>query len=288
MWCVAPLLLAIAIAQPGGPVPPGPEAAREPSTRIWYFHNSGWAVETRRHLLVFDFIDAAGYDTLTNLATRLLQSAEQDHRRVVVFVSHQHDDHYSRVIHRWRKVAPEILYVFGWNVGQKANRLLLAARADTTVDSLHIRTVASTDLGVGFLVSVDGLTLFHAGDHAEWSESESAAYRREIDWLAGFRERVDLAFLPIATGYACAPREDIRVGATYALTRLWPAVTFPMHVRCIDKLELYRAFAETVGAFAVRGMIQYPQRLGEGFQYDPLERRATRLPEPSTEAAVER
>jgi L-ascorbate metabolism protein UlaG (beta-lactamase superfamily) len=206
----------------------------------------------------------------------------------VVFVSHSHDDHYSHVIHRWRKLAPGILYVFGWDAGHGANRLQLAARADTTVDSLRIRTVASTDTGVGFLVSVDGLTLFHAGDHAEWSESESVAYRREIDWLAGFGERVDLAFLPIATGYTCEPLQDIRVGATYAVTRLWPAVTFPMHVPCVDKLDLYRAFAEAVGPFAVRGTIQYAQRLGEGFRYDPLARRATRLPDPSTDAAVGR
>jgi hypothetical protein len=54
------------------------------------------------------------------------------------------------------------------------------------------------------------------------------------------------------------------------------------------RLELYRAFAETVGPFVVRGSIQYPQRLGEGFRYDPLARRATRLPDPSHDTAVGR
>ncbi len=280
MWCLAPPLLAISMvlssADTTAPAP-APVATHEGEARIWYFHNSGWAVETARHLLVFDFIEAAGYDTVPRLATRLVETAVKDHRRVVVLVSHEHEDHYSPAIFRWQKLDPRILYVFGWKVRPSENRVLLEARADTVVDSLRIRTVRSTDSGVGYLVSADGLTIFHAGDHAEWDASARAAYRGEIDWLAALQQGVDIAFLPIATGETCEALDDIRMGATYALVKLRPAVAFPMHVRCTEKLGLYRAFAEGARAYAGRGTLLYAENPGDGFRYDPRSRRATRL-----------
>jgi L-ascorbate metabolism protein UlaG (beta-lactamase superfamily) len=50
-------------------------------------------------------------------------------------------------------------------------------------DGLVVRATGSTDQGVGFLVTVDGLTLYHAGDHARWAESDDQAFMAEIQWL---------------------------------------------------------------------------------------------------------
>ncbi len=281
------LLLAqtwLARAQPAAP------ATRDsvPPARIWHLYHSGWAVETARHLLIFDFVDAAGYDTVSRLATRLLQDAERDRRRTVVFVSHEHRDHYSPAIYGWRKQAPGITYVFGWNLRRSGNRVVLDARADTLVEGIRVRTAESTDLGVGFLVAVDGLRIFHAGDLAEWGESDRARYRREIDWLAAFQPEIDIAFLPIATGATCDALEDIERGADYALMKLRPAVAFPMHVQCTDRLDLYRRYAERAGIYAGRGRVLFAERLAEGFSYDPARRQAARVAPASAPARAPR
>lgn len=256
--------------------------------KLWYAHNSGWFVETPRHLLVFDFVGTGMQDTVSSLLARLLKARESGEQRVVVFVTHEHDDHYSPAIYKWQKRIPSITYVLGLQTAKAGNRVLLVPRADTVVvDSMRIRTIRSTELGLGFLVNVDGLVIFHAGDHAQWEEKDRAAYQREIDWLAALGERIDIAFLPIAAvydphirfaePYACDAREEIKAGTSYALLKLQPAVAFPMHVRCLDQLRLYRVFAESMRIFAGRGTLLYAERLGEGFDYNQRERRTVRL-----------
>lgn len=245
--------------------------------RIWHAHHSGWLIETPRHLLIFDFIGDGGQDSVRRLVDRLLQASESDGRRVLVFVTHEHDDHYSSVIYKWQRRIPSITYVLGLHTRKAENRVMLEARADTVVDGVRVRTIRSTDLGVGFFVDVDSMGVFHAGDHAQWDASERAAYEREIDWLVASGVTVDLAFVPIATGWTCESSQDLEVGAAYALIKLRPAVAFPMHVRCPDRLHLYRAFAEHMKSYAGRGTLLYAERLGEGFDYDPRTRQVVRL-----------
>src|SRR6185436_16091247 len=46
----------------------GPDTSQTSShTTIWYAHNSGWFVETPRHLLVFDFVGTGIQDTVSQL-----------------------------------------------------------------------------------------------------------------------------------------------------------------------------------------------------------------------------
>lgn len=245
--------------------------------RIWYAHHSGWLIETPRHLLIFDFIGDGGQDSVGRLVDRLLQTNASDERRVLVFVSHEHDDHYRSAIYKWQRRIPSITYVLGLRTREANGRVMLEARADTAFDGVRIRTIRSTDFGVGFFVEVDSLGVFHAGDHAQWDAGERAAYEREIDWLAASGSRVDLAFVPIATGAVCETSPDIEAGASYALIKLRPAVAFPMHVRCPDRLHLYRAFAERMRSYAGRGTLSYAERPGEGFDYDPRTRQVVRL-----------
>lgn len=271
----------VGLAILAGAISPGAPGA-DPSgasiqTRVWYAHHSGWLVETPRHLLIFDFIGDGGEDSVRKLVDRLLQSSTTGGRRVLVFVSHEHDDHYSSRIYKWQKRDPSITYVLGLQTREGAGRVMLEARADTVLDGVRIRTIRSTDLGVGFFVEVDSIGVFHAGDHAQWSEGERTTYEREIDWLAESGSRVDLALVPIATGFTCETNQDLEAGASYAMIRLRPAVAFPMHVRCPDRLHLYRSFAERMKHYAGRGTLIHAERLGEGFEYDPRTRRIVRL-----------
>ena len=58
------------------------------------------------------------------------------------------------------------------------------------VRDMNVYANYSTDLGGGYLVEVDGVTLFHMGDHANGEDDLMEAFTHEIDLIA---ERNDLS-----------------------------------------------------------------------------------------------
>jgi L-ascorbate metabolism protein UlaG (beta-lactamase superfamily) len=130
-----------------------------------------------------------------------------------------------------------------------------------------VKAIRSTDEGVGFLVTVDGVTILHAGDHARWSEGDDAAFMAEIRWLKAQQQPVDVALFPIATGAACDPRPSIWAGVRAAALELEPRVLVPMQVACSDRRSLYGRFKEEVGPALPDIQVVAPAGLGERFRY---------------------
>lgn len=141
-------------------------------------------------------------------------------------------------------------------------------REDWSSGALRVRTTGSTDQGVGFLVTVDGITVFHAGDHALWSDSSTEPFEAEIQWLKSQRASIDVAFFPIATGFACEPRPAIWKGVLSAAQQLRPRVLVPMHVRCTSQLSLYERFREEIGLQLTGTLVVAPSASGEWFRYE--------------------
>ena len=138
---------------------------------IRYLFHSGFAVETPRHFLIFDYFSDQPKGRGRSLATGVVEPAEIADRNVVVFVSHRHPDHYNPVIFTWRKKIGRIRYVLPPDVHPPADVPgVLATRAGESYDcgDFRVRTLLSTDEGVAYAVEVDGLRLFHAGDLNWW------------------------------------------------------------------------------------------------------------------------
>jgi L-ascorbate metabolism protein UlaG (beta-lactamase superfamily) len=118
------------------------------------------------------------------------------------------------------------------------------------------------------MVGVDGITIFHAGDHALWSDESAEAFAAEIQWLKKQGASIDLAFFPIATGFPCEPRPSIWKGVRTAALELRPRVLVPMHVSCVDQLSLYERFREEIGPQLPDTQVVAPVSRGEWFQYE--------------------
>lgn len=216
---------------------------------LTYLHNSGWAVRTNNYVLVFDYVPD-NPEAIEALELAVDPTAVQD-RQVAFFVTHGHTDHFSEDVWRWDGVFDDVTYVLGFDPGRELpavrQRIQLEPRADAEVAGLRVRTVASTDEGVGFLVEADGLRFFHAGDHALWSEQYREPYEAEIRWLAGRAAPVDVGFFPVATGN-CEERDSLFEGAFWAIEQLDVQMPLPMHVRCAEQVDLYRKFAVRLAA----------------------------------------
>ena len=182
------LALLLAVSSLAGGESASRDALAPGHARLSHVYHSGFVVETRGHVLVFDYwpggedAPASGLVDPGELALRDVD--------VVVFVSHEHKDHWYPGVLEWRDQIERIHYVVSPEVSAAEPRLTAAEEwvtvtpheADVEVGTMKIRTLRSTDSGVAFLVEVDGLTLYHSGDHAAWNwsgDEASAAVRAE-------------------------------------------------------------------------------------------------------------
>lgn len=166
--------------------------------KITYIHHSAFLAETEHACLLFDYFKGS----LPMLP---------EGKRLYIFASHRHPDHFSKVIFDiaaehgdtvlllssdiWRKRVPEEL---------KGAAVFLKPDTVWEDDVLKAETFRSTDEGVAFWCTVDGYTLYHAGDlnhwywdgeDPQWNENMTRNYRKEIGKMEG--RHADAAFLPL-------------------------------------------------------------------------------------------
>jgi L-ascorbate metabolism protein UlaG (beta-lactamase superfamily) len=261
---LACLLAATALAAGAAAQDAPPTEPASPAATIWYLGHCGYAVRTAHHILIFDYIELEESPTEYGLDRGFVDPAalaalsERDGLDVTVFVSHEHVDHYDPVILAWRETVPDIRYVFGWGFEEGPGRHCLAThRTQLALDGLSIRTVNSHHAGVpesAFLVEVDGLALFHAGDYqGRPGRGEPSRAVADMAWLRESAPSVDLLFLGAWTG---DPYLDVIRG-------LEPGVIFPMHDR--QREERYRDFAETLRGLGFAVPVVCPARRGDRF-----------------------
>jgi ankyrin repeat protein/L-ascorbate metabolism protein UlaG (beta-lactamase superfamily) len=208
----------------------GKEYANGEAT-VWYLGHSGWAIKTRNHLLVFDYFLPPGRTVPegASLASGYIVPCELMKQNVCVFTTHGHADHYQEGIFDWQKKIPDIEYVMGFKPqGHDGEYTYIGPRTAKKVDGMKISTIKANDAGVGFVVEVDGLTIFHSGDHANGRVDLAGTFPPEIDYLAEGKLDIDLAFFGI-TGCSLGDPESVREGVFYAMKKLKPRVVIPMH-----------------------------------------------------------
>ena len=241
---------------------------------LWYLGHCGWAIKTSDHFLVFDYWNSGKDPREPLLANGHINPAEIADQKVYVFVTHEHGDHYDPAIFTWASEIENIKYVYGFRPEDlPENRgggyrgpayTYVGPRQRLKIDDLEIITIEANDAGVGFLVKVDGLSIYHAGDHAGWAEGAREGYIREIDYLAGHAGDLDLAFLNV-TGCHAHGREPLREGTLYTLRKLSPKVMIPTHAG--DREYIYRQAAEEAAQEDLNTRLHYPENRGDRFVY---------------------
>ena len=130
---------------------------------------------------------------------------------------------------------------------------------------MKIRTVSANDGGVGFLVEVDGLSLYHAGDHAGWADGERDGFFSEIDYITPYSEGLDLAFLNVTGCHAHDP-DRLLEGNVYTLEAMKPNVLIPTHA--IGREDIYAESAEALAQEGVRTNVCCPMNRGDSYFYN--------------------
>lgn len=198
---------------------------------VTYYHHSGFSVAMDDVLLVFDYWTGEHGELPED--KRITVDFLKQFRQVYVFISHEHPDHLDPVVFTWRNEAP-VTYIVSADmpVGTRGKRM---APGDslTLSPEVSVKAFNSTDLGVSFLVDIQGVHVFHAGDLNFWhwreestvKEIEEAddAFRQAVEPIA--REKIDLAFFPVDA------RQGLMydAGANYFIMCVKPRLLIPMH-----------------------------------------------------------
>jgi len=218
--------------------------------KLTYVLNSGFVLEAATATIVFDFFR----DTDDGFVSRRLTSFAG---RLYVLASHWHPDHFRRDVLQWRRQRSDISYIFSRDIKRLAQTddVHYIEKGQTWADdTLCIKAFGSTDVGVSFLVEIEGKRIFHAGDLNNWhwkDESTEAEVResedwflREVDDLRRETGEVDVAIFPVD------PRQgtDYMLGAEQFVERIKCGLFVPAHFGDnYAAAQAFRPFAERAG-----------------------------------------
>ncbi len=203
--------------------------------KIEYIYHSSFTVTTDDDFLVFDYFKGD------------FQFPDKD---IIVFATHGHGDHYTPKIFDWLKERNHILYVLSSDIEAVSSEhvYIMDSNEDLKLFDIDIQSFGSTDLGLSYLVRIDGKNIFHAGDLNWWywdddSDEEKQhmekAFKDEIQKLKGIN--IDVAFFPVD------PRlgKNYHLGGEYFINEIKPKVFIPMHFG--DNLEITKDFVHKIG-----------------------------------------
>ena len=234
--------------------------------RATYIDHSGFFVEGEEHCLLFDYY-------------RGLLPEISSGKKLTVFASHHHPDHYVPEIFSYGERIPGTRYLLGCDITLNTrNRERMGITDDIfarcsrmhkddviSENGVTVRAIRSTDMGVAFCVECEGKRIYHAGDHNLWiwhedanfDQAQIARFYQEIEKLRGLS--IDAAFLPL----------DPRLGEEYwrgfdAVARLLePKQIFPMHM--VDDYDIIRRFKALDCARPYAERIAEIRRCGDEF-----------------------
>ncbi|NLJ40937.1 MAG: MBL fold metallo-hydrolase [Clostridiales bacterium] len=225
---------------------------------IYYLFHSGFAVKLKNRLLIFDYYmdenknGKKGLDGGT-ISEEDIKSADS----VFVFVSHSHFDHFNPIVFDWQKANDNIHYFLSYEVKTPATSPRyhnLYPHEEYDNGDIKVKAYGSTDLGVSFLVDIDGLRIFHAGDLNCWFWYNGSTVQQlgaakdmflnELDQIEGVD--IDIAFFPVD------PRlEDyFFLGGEYFIKRFYPKLFVPMHFG--RRTDITDSFAEMFKELPIR------------------------------------
>lgn len=204
--------------------------------KIYYIYHSCFVVETNTSYLIFDyykFKNNEGDFEFMDLLNNILNS----NKLVYIFASHSHSDHYNSKILTWSQNRENIYYIISDDIKVYQNikhLFYISENQEFKINNVIIKTFSSTDAGISFLVNIDNVNIFHAGDLNWWkwnddtkSEEEEmeSAFKNIIKTIISTNTYIDVAFFPVD------PRleENYFCGGDYFIDMFQPNFFVPMH-----------------------------------------------------------
>ena len=239
--------------------------------KLIYLYHSGFALLGDDFTLIFDYWKDSESDGDGILHRELLKRPG----RIYVFASHAHADHFNPEVLSWRLQRPDIVYLLSQDIqalheAEQAEAVWLKLGDSYSDERLSVHAFGSTDVGISFLVEVDGRKIFHAGDLNNWhwmDESPEEEWKRdeafflhELEDIAVCKAKMDVVLFPV----------DPRLGKEYMrgplqfVKRIKTTIFVPMHFdEAFEKASAFAPLAASEGT-----QVLTPVRRGETLNLD--------------------
>ncbi len=207
---------------------------------ITYLSHSGFLIEWETCYWLFDYYKG------------VIPSMKLE-KKIFVFSSHKHGDHYNPIIFELLERYPEVEYVLSSDIKVNTKEFANLGVANTSLTSpkitsvkpsseftlfdksnnkIDLRTLKSTDCGVAFLLRYQDKTIYHAGDLNLWVWKEGSKQFNN-NMTASFNKKMnELKDLPIDIAFApLDPRQEewYYMGLECLLNTAKVQYVFPMH-----------------------------------------------------------
>lgn len=200
--------------------------------KISYIGHSGYVIEWKDCYMLFDYYEGE------------LPKFDRE-KKLYIFVSHHHHDHYNPKIFELAKDLKRIEFIISddvhvkeetdFQVREKISYVCAGQKYelyDQEDRALKIETLRSTDEGVAFLIEYQNRRIYYAGDlnlwlwmgeTEEYNRNMSKRFYDEMEHLKGVK--IDLAFAPLD------PRQEeyYSLGMEALLETAKVEYLFPMH-----------------------------------------------------------
>ncbi len=214
--------------------------------RVYYVMHSCFILETDDRYLLFDYFDKELIkDTIDFKGS--LPKLDAD-KKLYVFASHCHKDHWWLETLRWADTKSNIKYILSKDIRLGRNYLLrngfdlsikekiqfVSPLNTYRVDDMTIETLRSTDAGVAFVINTNGMNIYHAGDLNWWNaegrgelygEVYGREYKRALKPI--LNRYFDIAFVVLDSRMG---EEGYYLGMEYFLKNVECGNIFPMHM----------------------------------------------------------
>lgn len=235
--------------------------------KLRYIYHSGFFLEFDECNLVIDYYkgEVGEYDKS---------------KKMYVMCSHIHRDHFNREIFNIFKDCKDITFILSDDISSSlVDRLIDESGIDCSVvyvspnqsyqiGNLDIETLKSTDEGVGFIITVDGKTVYHSGDLNWWTwegyetvaeyEEMTKKYKDEIKKISNRKFDLILAVLD--------PRQKrYDWGLRYLLENVDTRYLCPMHLW--DKYEYVEKFIEEHPSLVKGKIVLNPDDIRDGIEW---------------------
>lgn len=216
-------------------------------TYVWH---DCFVYEDKTNIIVFDFWK----DTLSeNNDTPIFIKNADKNKHLYVLVSHHHKDHFVKKIFEWEKLFRNVSYIISKDVERSVkylfntksvfkgikpspeNVIVLSKGETFENDNFKVSAFGSTDIGNSYVIVVNNITLFHAGDLNAWiwkDESTNEEIQKALKDYEDILEEIykkyklfDLAMFPVDARMG----RDYYEGARIFVSKFDIGHFFPMH-----------------------------------------------------------
>ena len=199
--------------------------------KLDYIYHSGFAIEADGVTVIIDYYKDSSEEVFNKgiVHDYLLEKPGV----LYVLCSHFHPDHFNREVLSWKKQRPDIRYIFSKDILKhrraSAEDATYINKGDTYEDEhIRIQAFGSTDVGISFLIDLQGRRLFHA----------------EVRELQQTAPAIDVAMFPVDSRIG----KDYMRGAEQFVERIKITIFVPMHFsEDYQGGNAFRQFAESKG-----------------------------------------